>query len=169
MPAAGASVRVLARAGSLRIEGRPGTTDVVVRGTACASDAETLPDIRLVAERRGSVVHVEAVLPERMSWGFGRSYASLDLVIEVPATVSEVFGRSSEHTGETFTQQGDNILGQARVTERFEQGRPIFRLDGVSVSDRRFAVTTITSRNPGDRGWALTTWRSVENTAAPAA
>lgn len=85
--AAGASsIKVDARAGSLRIEGRPGTGKVVVRGTACTSDRSLLEGIRLVAERRGGVVHVEAVLPDHDGFGsiWGRRYAYLHLVIEVP-------------------------------------------------------------------------------------
>jgi hypothetical protein len=66
-------IHVEARAGALRIEGRPGTSKVTVRGTACASDGELLEQIRLVAERRGSVAYVEAVMPEHEGWGFGRS------------------------------------------------------------------------------------------------
>jgi hypothetical protein len=79
------SIKVDAKAGSLRIEGRAGSGKVVVRGTACASDRDLLDGIRLVAERRGGVVHVEAVMPEREGWGGGwRTYAHLNLVIEVP-------------------------------------------------------------------------------------
>lgn len=84
--AAGASsIKVDARAGSLRIEGRPGSGKVVVRGTACTSDRSLLDGIRLVAERRAGVVHIEAVLPDHDHSGWGwRRYAGLNLVIEVP-------------------------------------------------------------------------------------
>jgi hypothetical protein len=82
---AGASVILVdARAGSLRIEGRPGTGKVTVRGTACASDRELLDRIQLVSELRGRTAHVEAVMPEHEGWGGRRAYAFLDLVIEVP-------------------------------------------------------------------------------------
>src|SRR6185503_4775091 len=76
------TIRVLAGAGGLRIEGRASASAVSIQGTACAADAETLGLIRLVAERRGDTVHVEAVLPEGGHWR-GES-PRLDLVLEVP-------------------------------------------------------------------------------------
>jgi hypothetical protein len=87
----------------LRIEGRAGSNKVVVRGTACASDRELLDGIRLVAERRGGVVHVEAVMPEREGWGGGwRTYAHLNLVIEVPeGTPLDVTDSSGDATIDT--------------------------------------------------------------------
>jgi hypothetical protein len=78
------SIRVDAKAGSLRIAGRGGSSKVVVHGTACASDRDLLDGVKLVAERRGSVVHIEAVMPGHEGWGGWRKYAQLNLVIEVP-------------------------------------------------------------------------------------
>jgi hypothetical protein len=76
------TVRVIAGAGGLRIEGRASATAVAIHGTACAADAETLGLIRLVAERQGDTVHVEAVMPDGEHW---RSESPrLDLVLEVP-------------------------------------------------------------------------------------
>jgi hypothetical protein len=83
--AAGAStVLIHARAGSLRVSGRPGTDEVVVTGTACVSDRNLLGDVRLVAARRGDTVHVEVQMSDQDSWGWGRRHASLNLVVEVP-------------------------------------------------------------------------------------
>ncbi len=75
-------VRIAAGAGSLRIEGRPGLSEVRIRGEACASEARYLEGIRLRAERSGGEVRIETLMPE-MS-GFGRKSATLDLVVEVP-------------------------------------------------------------------------------------
>lgn len=72
-------------AGSLKIEGKAGLDRVNIRGRACASSAELLDDVRLRAERSGSEVQVESLRREE-GWSLtGNRYASLDLVIEVPA------------------------------------------------------------------------------------
>ncbi|MGK2934134.1 MAG: hypothetical protein ACSLFE_02680 [Gemmatimonadaceae bacterium] len=87
--AAGASLlTVTAGAGSLRIEGKAGLDRVVIRGRACASDARLLEEIELRADRRGSDVVVEAISRVE-GWSLtGMRYASLDLVIEVPARMA---------------------------------------------------------------------------------
>lgn len=75
-------------AGSLKIEGRAGLDRVVVRGRACASSERLLESVQLRAERGGSDVRIESVLPEQRWSLTGHSYASLDLVIEVPARMA---------------------------------------------------------------------------------
>lgn len=82
--ARGASaVRVHARAGSLRIKGRPGLTQVRVSGTARANKERYLEGIRLVTRREGDVVRVEVEIPE-VRVAFGNVSRALDLVVEVP-------------------------------------------------------------------------------------
>lgn len=87
--AAGARLLSLkAGAGSLRIEGKAGLDRVIIRGRACASDARLLDDVELRADRRGSDVVVEAISRVE-GWSLtGMRYASLDLVIEVPARMA---------------------------------------------------------------------------------
>lgn len=75
------AVRVLAGAGSLRIDGRPGLTRVTATGTACASREGLLDDVELVARRAGGDVVIEARFPEARGWS---AQMRLDLVIEVP-------------------------------------------------------------------------------------
>jgi hypothetical protein len=77
------SIRVVARAGALRIQGNEGGSAVAVRGTACASTEARLAAIRLIAERRGDVVYVEADIPQEWLGGS----AGLDLVLEVPPSL----------------------------------------------------------------------------------
>lgn len=80
-------VRVDARAGSLRVEGRPGLDEVRVRGVARASDRKYLEAMRLTAERRGGEVHVAVEIPEvRVFLGSVRRV--LDLVVEVPEGIA---------------------------------------------------------------------------------
>ena len=82
---AGDRLVLVARAGSLRVEGRSGITRVQVRGRACASSEDLLERLQLESGRSGGVVRVE--MPEfEQGWSFGRDrYARLDLVLEVPA------------------------------------------------------------------------------------
>jgi hypothetical protein len=80
------SLRVEAKAGLLRIEGREGISEVRVRGTARASRESWLDEIQLRTDRRGDELQVIVDIPSR-SWSGerGRQYRGLDLVIEVPA------------------------------------------------------------------------------------
>lgn len=77
------SARIIARSGSLRIEGREGLAEVRVRGVACASHERYLDGIRLETGRSDDEVRIEAETPPMR--GIGNFQASLDLVIEVPA------------------------------------------------------------------------------------
>jgi hypothetical protein len=78
------SIRVIGRAGDLRIQGHEGASAVTVRGTACASTEARLASVKLIAERRGDVIYVEADIPQE--W-FGGGAVGLDLVLDVPASM----------------------------------------------------------------------------------
>lgn len=73
---------VSAGSGSLVVEGRAGTSVVTVIATACASDERRLEELEVLLERRGSTVDVETFYPDN-AWR-GRSYAYIDLRVEVP-------------------------------------------------------------------------------------
>src|SRR5829696_1912208 len=63
--AAGArSIRIEAAAGILKVEGRAGITQVRIRGTAVSNRRNLLGDIKLIAERRGDEVFIEADIPD---------------------------------------------------------------------------------------------------------
>jgi hypothetical protein len=97
--AAGArGARIEARAGSLRIEGRSGITEIQARGTARASSRSLLDEIRLTAERRGDYAYVIVDVPEiHGNWGGDDQFAALDLIVEVPNTLAlDVEDRSGE-------------------------------------------------------------------------
>ena len=76
-------VEVEAAAGSLRVEGKPGLTQVEVTGTARASSQGLLNDIRLIAERNGDRVFIKADIPDQDGWN-DNGEAALDLVVQVP-------------------------------------------------------------------------------------
>jgi hypothetical protein len=90
VPIEGASrIEIRAGAGYLRVDGQPNVASVTINGTARAPRASELRRIQLVAERRGEVVIIQAVLPEarRQFVTFGTSSATLDLDIVVPAGI----------------------------------------------------------------------------------
>lgn len=92
--AAGAKeIRIVARAGFLRVEGRSGLTEVRAQGTACADTESLLDQIRLSATRSGDRVRIEVEIPENR--GFWDHDARLDLSMEVPDTVPLVVRDSS--------------------------------------------------------------------------
>ena len=76
-------IRVIARAGDLKIQGRPGASTVAVHGTACSSRESGLDEIKLIAERRGDEVYVEASMPDEWSGGA----RGLDLTLDVPSSL----------------------------------------------------------------------------------
>lgn len=80
LEAAGATRVVIdTGAGSLDVRGVAGSSELRARGTACASRASVLDDIRLVAERRGDTLHIETRFPVLRS-----GTARLDLEVEIP-------------------------------------------------------------------------------------
>lgn len=79
-----------AGAGGLRIEGKPGLTEVRIRGHACASDRDLLDDIKLEARREGDRIIIRANKQDddnRSNW-LGNHYRTLDVVMEVPAGIA---------------------------------------------------------------------------------
>ncbi|MEJ7758502.1 MAG: hypothetical protein WKF55_02795 [Gemmatimonadaceae bacterium] len=94
------SAEISASAGSLRVEGRSGLSQVRVRGTARASERQWLEGIKLVAERRGDLVFIKVEIPDdnRTVWdamGGNSHYRGLDLVIEVPPSLALDVGDGS--------------------------------------------------------------------------
>lgn len=77
------AVRIVALAGSLRIEGRRGLTEARAHGTASTAYPHDLGDVRLVVERHDDTVYVKTVFSDSNQSG----HQSLDLVVEVPAEV----------------------------------------------------------------------------------
>lgn len=142
------SARVEAGAGSLRIEGQPGLTQVRVRGTARAGRKSRLDVIRLVAERRGDVVFIKVVMPDNRSglWdmvnGDGQNMV-LDLVIEVPTSlVLDVEDGSGEaqfrNTGALTLEDGSGNIDvrSANGSVRITDGSGNILIDGVDGNVR---------------------------------
>jgi hypothetical protein len=82
-------VIVIAKAGTLRVEGHDGARTVAATGEACASDEDVLRDITLTATRSGSTATIEAHVPSLNGWNwFGGSNAALDFTVTLPSNVS---------------------------------------------------------------------------------
>ena len=83
---AGASrVEIFARAGDLTVQPATGAA-VSASGRACASSQAFLDETRLHVRREGEVIRVVVQVPENMV-GIGLMYASLDLAVQVPASL----------------------------------------------------------------------------------
>lgn len=79
------ALKLLARAGDLDVRGEAGLEQVIVRGKACASDADRLDAIQLTHGSTGGTLTVAVEMPEQ-DWGwFGNNYQRLDLDVRVPA------------------------------------------------------------------------------------
>jgi hypothetical protein len=128
--AAGArSIRVVAGAGFLHINGRPGLTQVRVTGVARASSRRMLDEIKLQAERQGDVVLIKMVVPDGASsfWNLfhGNYSQALDLTIDVPvSTPLDVTDGSGETTikgtGPVTIVDGSGDLEVAGITGKVD-------------------------------------------------
>lgn len=78
------ALAVSAGAGDLEIRGRSDLDRVRVAGEACASSEALLEEVGLEARREGDRVVVETRMPDTE----GRGQAEMDLVLEVPASLS---------------------------------------------------------------------------------
>lgn len=106
-------VRVDARAGDLKIVGRPGATKVEASGEACGSTAGRLADVRLDAERKGDEVRVTVTIPD------GQGSAQLDLEVIVPAGAELIVDDTSgsmEITNVAALQVDDNS-GEIEISD----------------------------------------------------
>src|ERR1051325_2974002 len=115
--AAGISrVVVIARAGTLKVTGGGGGGEVRATGTACASDADLLKDMKLNVTRSGSEVRVEAVIPEPSVW-WGNKDATLDFEVALPGNVAvDVHDSSGEaEIDNVGTLTVDDSSGDLRI------------------------------------------------------
>lgn len=84
-PAAGVTKVVIhADSGSLKVDGRPGATEIASTGTACTSDDDFLDRMTLTQRRSGSTLYIEANIPDKTVM-FGFFQARLDFAVTMPA------------------------------------------------------------------------------------
>ena len=145
VPVAGArSIRILAAAGILKVEGRQGIDQVRVRGTAKANRKNRLDGIKLIAERRGDEIYIKADMPDESDgWRDDWDQMALDLVIEVPSSLPlDVDDGSGEaefnNTGALELEDGSGEIwvrggrGDVRITD----GSGNITIEGVQGSVR---------------------------------
>ena len=135
-------VRIDAKAGALRVEGRTGLTRVEARGTACASSESVLDRIRLVATRQGDVIVVKVDIPDGSAWSWNEQ-ARLDLAVSVPRMMPlEVDDGSGSavlaHVGPLKMRDGSGELTVSDVAGdlSIEDGSGSIEVDGVTGSVR---------------------------------
>ncbi|MCY4398961.1 MAG: hypothetical protein OXE96_06370 [Gemmatimonadetes bacterium] len=131
--AARGSLEVDAGAGTLAIRGRDGIGEIRVSATLCASDRDRFEelDVSLSGDR------IETGYPNR-NGGWGRNYARIDLVVEVPPGTSVRVEDSSgsltiEGVGEVDLKDGSGSMQLRDVgSVVIEDGSGSLRVEGVS-------------------------------------
>lgn len=84
-PASGITKVVIhGESGSLDVNGTSGAAQIVADGTACTSEGDFLPRMTLSLRKSGSVLHVDANIPEK-TVVFGFFSARLDFTVTLPA------------------------------------------------------------------------------------
>lgn len=140
-------VTIVGRAGSLKIEGRPGVHEINASGPACATTKSLLDDVKLNATRNGTELRIEVEIPDDLLM----QSASLDLTVTLPhglaATVRDGSGEAAiSGTGTLDVADGSGALKIEDVTGDLtvEDGSgdlEIERVSGnVSVTDGSGAI-----------------------------
>lgn len=94
-PASGISrVVIHADAGSLKVDGSAGVSQIVAAGTACTSDEDFLAGMTLTMRRSGSDLHITADIPDKTVL-FGFFSARLDFAVSLPAGMAVVIDDDS--------------------------------------------------------------------------
>jgi hypothetical protein len=121
-------LELIARSGSLRVEGRPGVNEVRVVGRACASSRDLLEQLVIESGRSGSGVRIEVPeLDDDFEWGFNR-YATLDLEVIVPAGMA---AEITDGSGEMSVRG----LGASVITDGSGEIRVEELSGGLSIED----------------------------------
>lgn len=152
LDAAGITVLELrAAAGDLEIRGDAGLDRIVVRGTACASNADLLADMQLLERREGDRQSIAVEMPEvTEGWLWNTVYRYLDLDVRVPARlmldVVDSSGDTSVRDVASLTlkdSSGDLAIGgiEAGVELRDSSG---------DIEVREVGALTIVSDSSGD-------------------
>jgi hypothetical protein len=102
---------VIARAGTLKIEGFSGAAEIAAMGRACASNKSLLDEVKLTSTRNGAELRLEVVIPEDLMM----QSASLDLSVTIPrglpTTVRDGSGESAiSGTGNLDVTDGSGAL-----------------------------------------------------------
>lgn len=106
-------VTVIARAGSLRIEGRPGAAEIDASGPACASSKSLLDSVKLTTARDGADLRLEVEIPDDLLM---MQSASLDLTVTLPRGMAVTVRDGSGETTISGTGTLDVTDGSGGLT-----------------------------------------------------
>ena len=159
----GSARRLLVEAGSgsLKIVGKPGVSNITVRGRACASSAQRLERITLRTRRSGADAIVEANIDRNNErndrWNSDDGYGRLDVEMEVPASMAlEIHDGSGSmdvsNVGAIVIEDGsgdivaDNLNGDVDIEDGSGSIRLVDVAGRVDIND---GSGTISLRNIG--------------------
>jgi hypothetical protein len=138
-PSAGITrVVIHAEAGSLKVDGTAGASQIVAAGTACTSEEDFLPRMNLTLRKVGSDLHVDASIPEK-TVVFGFFSARLDFSVTLPAGLPVVIEDGSgsievSNTGATTIDDGSGSIRvrNTRGSLRINDGSGSIEVDNLS-------------------------------------
>lgn len=136
-------LRIEAGSGLLRVDGRPGLTQVRAVARLCASERDYLDDMDVVLERRGGSLELVTRYPEdrdRSRWG--NDYARIDLLVEAPAGLdAEVSDGSGEmELNELGALRVDDGSGEIRISRAGGDVRIVDGSGSIEIRDARGSV-----------------------------
>jgi hypothetical protein len=112
-----------------------------------------------------------------MFWFAGRTVRLSSLTIEgkhgqapSPDSLLAEAGEEDALRGETFEFDEDHVKGRAAVQPAEEEGRRFWMLQGCAAATGSLAIVTVCFDAPGDKTWAVDTFRSLRRRSSmPAA
>ncbi|HET7204735.1 MAG TPA: DUF4097 family beta strand repeat-containing protein [Steroidobacteraceae bacterium] len=130
-------VVINARAGDLEVRPTSAAT-VVAQGKACVSRESYLPQTDVTVRREGSTVRVDVRVPDQMA-GIGIFYATLDLVVDLPASLPvEITDSSGDLTArdvrvvKVTDSSGDIVLHRPRSDVEVRDSSGDVRVEGAA-------------------------------------
>lgn len=138
----------------LSVQGEPGLTKIVVRGTACASNEKWLQDVQLDAARSGDTARVATRDGRHTNFMslFGGSYAYLKLDVRVPQALAVKLdqGSGDAHFGNVAALDAD--LGSGDLDVSGVGGGFTLDMGSGDVKARDVGAFNLTSLGSGDVG-----------------
>ncbi|MGH8216903.1 MAG: DUF4097 family beta strand repeat-containing protein, partial [Rhodanobacteraceae bacterium] len=137
---------------TLAIQGQPGLTKIVVRGTACASDEKWLQDIKVETARHGGTASVVARDGDHgiVLSLFGGSYAYLKLDVRVPQSLAVKLREGSGDANARSLAALDATLGSGDLTVRGVAGEFALEVGSGDVVASDVGSLALSSVGSGD-------------------
>lgn len=104
-------VQIEVNSQDVHVHGRTSSPGLVVHGRACASDKSLLDNLQVTQHREGDQLIIAAESENRSFHMFGSSYSSLELDVQLPATMPLTVEVGSGDADVTGVQQLDSHVG----------------------------------------------------------